>query len=156
LDAGKPYFFIANADEIRGNKTGAVLDAAGAGVNGFYGYIGDEPLPLNDWHTNYEPTADKNTFVIHDNKVVSINQTGTKLPSEKCYININDSEPSRTAVEKTYGRRRISMGVQSEQTATGVGNVQGDNVQCTKVLINGQLFILRGEKMFDATGRLVK
>jgi hypothetical protein len=25
-----------------------------------------------------------------------------------------------------------------------------------KVLINGQLFILRGEKMYDATGRLVK
>jgi hypothetical protein len=40
--------------------------------------------------------------------------------------------------------------------ATGIGNVQGDEVQSSKLLINGQLFILRGEKMYDATGRLVK
>ena len=40
--------------------------------------------------------------------------------------------------------------------ATGIEDVQGDNVQCTKMMINGQLFIIRGENMFDATGRLVK
>ena len=34
--------------------------------------------------------------------------------------------------------------------------VQRDNVQGTKVMINGQLFILRGEKMYDVTGKLVK
>ena len=40
--------------------------------------------------------------------------------------------------------------------AEGIENVEGDNVQSTKVLINGNLFILRGEKVYDATGRLVK
>jgi hypothetical protein len=48
------------------------------------------------------------------------------------------------------------MSVEGTNTATGVDEVQGDKVQSTKVLINGQLFILRGEKLYDATGRLVK
>ena len=39
---------------------------------------------------------------------------------------------------------------------TGLGDVKSDGVQSTKVLINGTLYILRGDKMFDATGRLVK
>ncbi len=47
------------------------------------------------------------------------------------------------------------MGVTGQNTATGVDQVQGDNVP-TKMIINGQLFILRGEKMYDAQGKLVK
>ncbi len=54
------------------------------------------------------------------------------------------------------GRRYIIMDVHGQNATTDLGNVQGDEVQSTKVLINGQLFILRGEKMYDATGRLVK
>ena len=40
--------------------------------------------------------------------------------------------------------------------ATGVDNVQGDNVQCTKVLINEHVYILRGGEMYDVTGKMVK
>jgi hypothetical protein len=47
------------------------------------------------------------------------------------------------------------MGVQGEQVVTGVENLNASE-QPVKLLINGQIFILRGEKMFDATGRLVK
>ena len=39
---------------------------------------------------------------------------------------------------------------------TGVGDVQSDDVRGTKVLRDGTLYILRGGKMYDATGRLVK
>ena len=39
---------------------------------------------------------------------------------------------------------------------TGLGEVQGDDVQCTKILRNGQVFILRGEKVYTITGREVK
>ena len=53
-------------------------------------------------------------------------------------------------------RRRVTLGRNAEQVATGIEDVQGDKVQCTKMLINGQLFILRGEKMYDAKGQLVK
>ena len=53
------------------------------------------------------------------------------------------------------GRRRVTLGVNGQQVATGVDQVQGDEVP-TKMIINGQLFILRGEKMYDAQGKLVK
>ncbi|MBQ3998824.1 MAG: hypothetical protein II644_05750, partial [Paludibacteraceae bacterium] len=39
---------------------------------------------------------------------------------------------------------------------TDLGEVQSDNVPCTKVLRNGQLFIVRGEKEFTVTGQLVR
>ena len=44
----------------------------------------------------------------------------------------------------------------SEGIATGVEDVQGNNVQCTKVVRNGQIFILRGEKIYSVTGQEVK
>jgi hypothetical protein len=50
----------------------------------------------------------------------------------------------------------MSLGVNgAPAVTTGVENAQMDNAP-VKMIINGQLFILRGEKMFDATGRLVK
>lgn len=39
---------------------------------------------------------------------------------------------------------------------TDLGDVQSDHVQCIKVLRNGQLFIVRGEKEFTVTGQLVR
>ena len=40
-------------------------------------------------------------------------------------------------------------------TATGIDELNASETPM-KVMINGQLFIIRGEKMYDATGRLVK
>ena len=42
------------------------------------------------------------------------------------------------------------------ETATGVENVQGDNVQSTKVIENGVLYIIRDGKKFNAQGQIVK
>lgn len=41
-------------------------------------------------------------------------------------------------------------------SGTGVENVQSDNVPCTKVLRNGMIFILRGDKVYTLTGQEVK
>ena len=38
----------------------------------------------------------------------------------------------------------------------GIEDVQGNNVPCTKVVRDGQIFILRGEKVYNAQGALVK
>jgi len=43
-----------------------------------------------------------------------------------------------------------------EGTATGLEDVQGNNVQCTKIVHNGQIFILRGEKIYTLQGQEVK
>lgn len=44
----------------------------------------------------------------------------------------------------------------SEGVATGFEDVQSDDVQCTKVVRDGQIFILRGEKIYTLTGVEVK
>ena len=155
LEAGQPYFFIASATEIKGVKFGDVK-TEGDNANGFYGYIGAEAWTL-PYQESFDATSDENTFVIWNNSVFRINAE-TKIKSERCYININSTEPSRTSTPALVGARRITMGVSGingQNTATGVENVDA-SAQPVKTIINGQLFILRGEKMYDAQGKLVK
>lgn len=49
----------------------------------------------------------------------------------------------------------LHLTVLPKQLETGVGDVQSTNVQCTKVVIDGQMYIRRGEELFDVTGRKV-
>lgn len=46
--------------------------------------------------------------------------------------------------------------VENYKVPTGVENIQGDNVQCTKVLRNGVLYIINNGKVFNAQGANVK
>lgn len=41
-------------------------------------------------------------------------------------------------------------------TTTGIEDVQGDKVQSTKVLLDGQMYIIRSQKIFDAQGKQVR
>ncbi len=50
----------------------------------------------------------------------------------------------------------LHLTVLPKQLETGVGDVQSTNVQCTKVVIDGQMYIRRGEELFDLTGRKVE
>ena len=156
LTAGQPYFFIANATEIRGNKTGDVV-TSGSNKNGFYGYIGTTTWEL-PYVAEYN-SAVNNTFIIYNNSVFRINQGGTMLNSERCYIIINATVPSRQAKpQPSTSMHRLTMsisGADAPAVTTGINEFTNDQMT-NKVIINGHLFILRGEKMFDATGRLVK
>ncbi len=154
LTAGKPYFFIAEGKEIKGIKTGAELDAADpAGVNGFYGYIGTSSWALPNIHAEYTADAD-NTFVIYNNSVFRIS-SDTDLKSERCYININATEPTRTPSSASPVRRRIVMGVQNTNAATGMEELNTSEAP-RKMIIDGKMYIFRGEKMYNANGILVK
>ena len=154
LIAGQPYFFIASATQIKGVKSGEEKNE-GSNVNGFYGYIGE-----TSWTLPYQASFDvnnNNTFVIWNNSVFRINAE-TSIKSERCYININSTEPIRTSTPAPVGARRITMGVSGvngQNTATGMENIDA-SAQPVKTIINGQLYILRGEKMYDAQGKLVK
>jgi hypothetical protein len=49
----------------------------------------------------------------------------------------------------------MSIGAAAPQVVTGIDELNASEAP-RKVLINGELFILRGEKMYDAKGQLVK
>ena len=63
---------------------------------------------------------------------------------------------AKDANDQTVATYSGSFTTTSEGTATGVEDVQGNNVQCTKVVRNGQIFILRGEKVYSVTGQEVR
>ena len=154
LTAGQPYFFIATGEEITGVKVGVELsEADDAGVNGFYGYIGNDVKALS-WKTDYVAGED-NTFVIYGNTVMRLN-AATNLKSERCYININATEPTR--IDPTPGaapRRRVVVGVSGANAATGIDELNASETP-VKMIIDGQLFIIRGEKMYNVNGQVVK
>ena len=153
LEAGKPYIFMPEngSTEIKVYNTDneAALTEDQAPVNHMYGTITGKTLVpgVND---NMYYFSASHIWAVKD-FVVEIN-----VPAYYCYVDYEAVLNGSPAPEPAPGRRRVSMGVQGQQVATGIENVQGDKVQCTKMLINGQLFILRGEKMYDAKGQLVK
>ena len=75
------------------------------------------------------------------------------IPANRCYVDMDDVEPAQAPAP---GRRRVTLGINGNNAPTDIDSVQPSDISIQKVMINGQLFILRGEKMFDATGRLVK
>ena len=154
MEAGMPYVVLANEGS---SKFGVYYtdneNKDAQSKNGLVGYIGTGRSLL------------ENEYFIYDNKFFYVSAADAAsgrihISNNRAFINLSqvpgyNNEPVSVPAP---GRRRVSLGngASAPQVATGMENVQGGNVQSTKVLINGQLFILRGEKMYDATGRLVK
>ena len=51
---------------------------------------------------------------------------------------------------------RISLNFNHSEQTTGVNNVQSDNVQCTKEIRDGQLYLMYEGRMYDVQGQIVK
>ena len=143
LQAGKPYLFQAQEDKLYcfyGTESVANPDNSGAMKGTF------EDMTITDL-TNIYYFAQKALWSCVD-------LTSLSVPANRAYVKM-DEMPPITDSNPAPGRRRITLGVNGQQVATGMENVQGENIP-TKMIINGQLFILRGEKMYDAQGKLVK
>ena len=154
--AGTPYLFEATATgQVSFYKKVNAAHAGEAGeLNGMHGTFSGETFSPSDGNA-------ANLYYFSGNAIwcVANRSTAANIPAHGCYLNMEEFRelpiPSPTPAP---GRRRITLGVNGKNTPTGLENgelINGENgVQ--KVLINGELFILRGEKMYDATGRLVK
>ena len=145
LDAGRPYIFRAAASTLEVAYTG---DAVGApvteGNNGLVGSFSKKPIAQSN-----------DNYIIYENELYYVNSDNVYVGANRAYLDMT-GVPNYSNANLAPGRRRVTMAVHGENAATGLEDVQGDNVQSTKVLINGNLYILRGEKVYDATGRLVK
>ena len=146
LDAGRPYIFNASAANLEVIYDGKAVNAPlTTGNNGLVGSF-----------TQEEITISNDNYIIYNNQLYFVNSLAY-VGAHRAYLNMNDvpayNEPQQ---QGNAPRRRVTMTVHSEQTTTGIENAQGDQVQSAKVLINGQLFIIRGEKMYNANGQVVK
>ena len=149
LEAGVPYLFQANGDHMSMLYGETHVNNPVNKGNGMYGTF-EQTVLSGDQLDGVYYFAQKALWSCEGalDLTIGANRAYVKL-GEIPELNANQMNPAP-------GRRRVTMAVNGEKVATGMENVQGDDVQSTKMLINGQLFILRGEKMYDATGRLVK
>lgn len=141
--AGAPYLFLPNegVDKFAIVYTDNVNALAGH-HNGLYGSYTQEALP-----------TDGNHYIMLNNQYCKVVEANTYVGANRAYIQLD--KIGNDYVDPVYGRRRVSLGVQQAEVATGLEDLNvGD--QPIKIMINGQMYILRGEKMYDATGRLVK
>ena len=144
LEAGKPYVILPTEDKITVTYKNYDYVAAGS-YNALYGTY--EEMNSDDLDGKYVITGDKYYYV---DKALS---AGSKLLANRAYFKLN--ELPEVAPVLPVGARRIALGTNGQNTATGMENVDA-SAQPVKTIINGQLFILRGEKMYDAQGKLVK
>ncbi len=112
-----------------------------------------------------------------ENNALRGTDVNMEVPSEDCYVLSGAdgfvgfyplSAPYTLSAHKAFidldnlpggannAPRRLRFVFSEEQTATGMENVQGDNVQSTKVLENGVLYIIKNGVRYDAQGQIVK
>ena len=147
LDAGRPYIFRAAASTLEVAYTG---DAVGAPVNDEdnNGLVGSfSQVKIANVNTNY---------IIYNNALYFVNTDNVYVGENRAYLDMTGVPAYSNEPQQGAPRRRVTMAVHGEQVATGMESIQPSEISNQKVLINGQLFILRGEKMYDATGMLVK
>ena len=149
MEAGKPYLFQVKETNARFFYT--IEEAVGTPDNSMAlkGNLG-EAITFQPGSAEAE-----HVYFVKEHAFWMAKNTGVRIGQYRCYLQMDEVEPV-SSPSPAPGRRRIVMGVQGEQVATGMESIQPSEISIQKVLINGQLLILRGEKMYDATGRLVK
>ena len=147
MEAGIPYILLPNegVTTLKVFYTEMAVVAAGR-RNGLVGYYNNTDDMFNVPIGNY---------ILLNNQYCEVVGMNAYIMQNYSYIVLDDVPDPDSAPALAPGVRRVSMGVTGQNTATGVDQVQGDEVP-TKMIINGQLYILRGEKMYDAQGKLVK
>ena len=149
LEAGKPYLFeVTNPSQISFYKpVGAAHSDTEIETNGMIGTFSG--TTLYQGAENYYYFSGRHIWKVNDFTVA------IPIPANRCYVDYDVLLAAPAPLAPAPGRRRVTMGVQGTQVATGCENLNVSD-KPVKMLINGQLFILRGEKMYDAKGQLVK
>ena len=105
----------------------------------------------NVFPTFYNPNDVSFTFSSSDETVATIEQSGW----------IELKKAGSTVISATftgnedYQAQVASYTLHVSETGTGIHNTE-DGVQAVKILRDGKLFILRGDKTYDATGQIVQ
>ena len=138
--AGLPYIFLAEENTIS-----------------FYCGIETAATPGNhkSLHGTFEDMVDADLdgmYMVQNNKIVKCAATGCNIPKNRAYFDGTELESLGSAPAPMPGRRRITMGAESENTATGVEGIIVPEGQTIKVISNGQLIIIRNGEKFNAQG----
>ena len=139
LEAGKPYIFQLSADELRVALDGTYTDLQlGNGLVGTYETI--NPLTPYNESGPYNYVLNENVFKKAGNNVT--------VGAYRAYLNW---DAVNAAPAQAPSARRIRMVIEGKEVQTGMETVTA-MPKTTKVLIDGQLFIIREGKRYTLTG----
>ncbi len=140
--AGKPYFFLANGSELNIHYLPAENPSA------TYSNLG---LVGNATATNLLVLDNDNNYILYNNLLYFVDSEAYAGPY-CAYVAWNDvpvmSNPSMAPSHMKL------LGVRS--TPTSIEVVGLENADTRKVLIDGQLYIIHNNQMYNVTGQIVK
>ena len=140
-EAGMPYIFLAHNAEVLfycGDQTAATP--------------GDHKS-LHGTFTVLRNSELEGMYMVQNNKIVECNPANSGVAENRAYFDGDELEALRSAPAPMPGRRRITMGTESENTATGTEDVVAPAGQTLKLIENGQLIIIRNGEKFNAQGQ---
>lgn len=139
--AGRPYIIYATDTKLEAVVEGD--DAAAGSNNGLYGTLS---------YMNATDLSDAGaTYMLKSNELRPIG-TNNHLDANRAYVILNNISGGAPANVPAHMVRKMPL---QGQTTTDIDALNASE-NPVKMMIDGQLFILRGEKLYDATGRLVK
>ncbi len=143
--AGTPFIIQATADKLEvvyeGDATGTPVESGA--LRGTLTGMTYEQLDA----------AGTNIYILKDNAIRPI-KSGNFLSANRAYIDYDELIEVSEAPVPAPGKKVRKMPMQP-QTPTGLDELNAGD-QPMKVMINGQFYILRGEKMYNANGQVVK
>ncbi len=141
LVAGRPYIIYATDTKLEAVVEGD--DAAAGSNNGLYGTL--------DYMDAAALSAAGATYMLKSNELRPIG-TNNHLDANRAYVILDNISGGAPANVPAHMVRKMPL---QGQTTTDIDALNASETP-VKMMIDGQLFILRGEKLYDATGRLVK
>lgn len=143
--AGTPFIIQATAANLEVVYEGAATEDAGTNgaLHGTLVYMDADALAA----------AGSDIYMLFNNELRPVGDDN-HLDANRAYVKLSELNPVAEAPQSAPGKRVRAMPMQP-QTATGIEDLNASE-KPMKMMINGQIFILRGEKMYDTTGRLVK
>lgn len=145
--AGTPYLIYAESDKLEA-ITEAVDNPEATNNNGLYG-------TLTEMSNTDLLAAGATHLLINGDAGSELRPLGSGYLKEKRAYVILGEIPNTTPTSSNAPGKRVRAIPMHQDAATGIDELNASE-KPVKMVIDGQLYILRGEKMYDATGRLVK
>lgn len=156
------FFAEVNSDDIEGGKS--YLFKANEGYSTIAAKYDNPANPDAALQNNgamigaYEQTHIDYTLgdyaIVRDNKYYRVNSNNVYVGANCAYIDMNQISDN---VAPVPGRRYISFQDASVNEVTGIEDIEAnENAGVQKVMINGQLYIIRGEQIYNVAGQVVK
>jgi len=130
--AGTPYVFKATAAELKVTYTGDAVTDTVVVKGGFFGSFAGMDV-------------EEGKYILYNNMLYQAG-AGCSILANRAFFDLDNMEEYEA--QQAQGRKVVFMGTE----ATGLEAVKAAGAKAQKVMINGQMVIIRDGKMFNAQG----